>query len=97
MSETNLPPVQCPQCGKITRSDFVKTAMWKEERMFVVEDIPAQVCDSCREQFYDEETTDMLRRFTEDGTPFAELEYEILVPVYKLKRPTKVAALAADP
>ncbi len=90
MSEASLPAVPCPQCGKVTRSDFVKTAMWKNESMFVVEDIPARVCDSCREQFYDEEITDMLRRFTEDGAPFADLEREILVPVYKLRKPIEV-------
>jgi YgiT-type zinc finger domain-containing protein len=67
------------------RSEIVKTAMWQREHMFVVEDIPAQVCDSCREQFYDEEVTDWLRRFADEGVPFADLKAEVLVPIYSFK------------
>lgn len=85
MSETFMPSVDCPRCGKAMRADIVKTAIWKEDRLFVVEDIPAQVCDACVEQFYDEETTDILRRLTEDGFPAVEAKGEILVPVFTLK------------
>ncbi len=85
MSETYMPSVDCPRCGKTMRADIVKTAIWKEDRLFVVEDIPAQVCDACVEQFYDEETTDILRRLTEDGFPAVEARGEILVPVFTLK------------
>ncbi len=66
------------------RPATVKTAIWREERLFVVEDIPAQVCDSCMEQFYDEETTDALRRLTEEGFSSVEPAREILVPIFSL-------------
>lgn len=85
MSGTSVPAVQCPQCHKPMRPGTVKTAMWYGERLYVVEDVPAQVCDSCVEQFYDEETTDVLRRLTDDGFPSAEAKGEILVPVFSLK------------
>jgi YgiT-type zinc finger domain-containing protein len=67
------------------RPAVVKTAIWEGERVFLVEDIPAQVCDSCLEQFYDDETTDALRRLTEDGFPGARAKREILVPVFSLE------------
>ncbi len=85
----------CPRCGLEMRSEVVKTAMWQGERMLVVEDIPALVCDSCREQFYDEEVTDRLRRFAEDGAPFADLKREILVPVYSLRALPAIAGLSS--
>jgi YgiT-type zinc finger domain-containing protein len=85
MSETFSPSVECPHCGKAMRADLVKTTIWKGDRLFVVEDIPAQVCDACVEQYYDEETTDVLRRLTEDGFPAVEAKGEILVPVFTLK------------
>ena len=66
------------------RSATVKTAIWREERIFLVEDIPAHVCDSCIEQFYDEETTDALRRLTEDGFSSLMPKKEVLVPVFSL-------------
>ena len=83
--ETNLPPVPCPRCGQAMRPATVKTAIWREDRLFVVEDIPAQVCDSCMEQFYDEETTDALRRLTEEGFSSVEPSREILVPIFSLE------------
>jgi len=67
------------------RAASVKTAIWREERLFLVEDIPAHVCDSCVEQFYDEETTDALRRLTEEGFASVEPKCEILVPIFSLE------------
>jgi YgiT-type zinc finger domain-containing protein len=68
------------------RSALVKTSIWIDERLFVVEDIPAQVCDSCIEQYYDESTTDALRRLTEEKFPADEVKREMVVPVYSLTR-----------
>ncbi len=96
MQEQSLQPALCPRCGSEMRSDVVKTAMWQGERMLVVEDIPAQICDSCREQFYDEEVTDRLRRFAEEGAPFADLKGEILVPVYSLKAQPVAAGFSSQ-
>ena len=66
------------------RQATVRTAVWRAERVFLVEDIPAQVCDSCMEQFYDEETTETLRRLTENGFSSLEPKREIVVPVFSL-------------
>ena len=85
MEETNSPPVPCPRCSQELRSATVKTAVWREDCLFVVEDIPAQVCDSCMEQFYDEETTETLRRLTEEGFPSVKAKREILVPIFSME------------
>ncbi len=66
-------------------SATVRTAIWREDRLAVVEDIPAQVCDSCMEQFYDDETTEALRRLTEEGFPPGEATRELLVPIFSLR------------
>lgn len=96
MSETQVSAVECPHCGKLMRPGLVKTALWYEDKLYVVEDVPAQVCDRCIEQFYDEETTDALRRLTEEGFPFAEAKGEILVPLYTLKGLMDRAMAKAD-
>ena len=80
----NLPPVPCPRCSGAMHPSMVKTAIWREDRLFVVEDIPAQVCDSCMEQYYDEETTDALRRLTEEGFASVKPKRESLVPIFSL-------------
>ena len=84
LNELELPPSPCPRCGRDMRRDTVKTAIWLKERLVVVEDVPAQVCDACVEQFYDEWTTDALRRWTEAGFPPDEAKREIVVQVYSL-------------
>jgi len=76
-------PVSCPRCGQLTHAAMVKTAMWSGEQLVVVEDIPAQVCDSCAEQFYDEDATEALRQLVEDKT--AEPKRQILVPIFSLE------------
>jgi len=84
------------------RASVVKTAIWIEERVYIVEDIPAQVCDSCVEQFYDEDVTDAIRRLTERGFPAAEAKREITVPIFSMqgrvipRRPATAEELMAD-
>lgn len=80
-----MPPVPCPRCGEMMRPAMVKTAVWRDDRVFVVEDIPAQVCDPCMEQFYDEDTTDALRRLTEEGFTSIAPKREIVVPIFSLE------------
>ena len=64
--------------------EAVKTAIWRDERLFVIEDIPAQVCDGCMEQFYDEETTNALRRVVEEDGGGVPAKREIVVQVFSL-------------
>jgi YgiT-type zinc finger domain-containing protein len=74
----------CPRCGGVAQLATVKTAIWRGDRLFVVEDIPAQVCNTCMEQFYDEDTSDALRRLTEEDFASVQPRKEILVPIYTL-------------
>jgi YgiT-type zinc finger domain-containing protein len=77
--------ISCPKCGQAMRPATVKTAIWRDDHLFVVEDIPAQVCDSCMDQFYDDDTTEALRRLTEEGFTSIQPEREALVPIFSLK------------
>jgi YgiT-type zinc finger domain-containing protein len=83
--DTGVPVVPCPRCGHALRPDVVKTAIWRGDRLFVVEDIPAQVCDSCMEQYYDEATTEALRRLTGEDFASATATREVVVPIYSLE------------
>jgi YgiT-type zinc finger domain-containing protein len=75
----------CPRCERAMRPDTVRTAIWRDDRLVVVEDIPAQVCDACMEQFYDDDTTEALRRLMEEDFPRAEATRELLVPIFSLR------------
>jgi YgiT-type zinc finger domain-containing protein len=90
------PQAPCPRCGEMMRTAMVKTAVWQDDRVFIVEDIPAQVCDACMEQFYDEDTTDALRRLMEEGFPSIEPRREILVPIFSLEGRILVRSAVSD-
>ena len=66
------------------RPALVRTAIWHKDRLSVVEDIPAYLCDTCVEQYYDPEATEILRKLTGDGFTGVAAHREILVPVYSL-------------
>ena len=73
---------RCQDCGGETHEDIVKAAFWHDQRLIVIEDIPARVCNNCGEQFYDDETAQRLHSLI--SAPPANAKEEILVPVYSL-------------
>jgi len=77
--------MECPRCNKLTYPGLVRTNIWQgEERLIIVEDIPAQICEQCGEQYYDPLTSEALRALVEDlnsATPKRVME----VPVYSLE------------
>jgi YgiT-type zinc finger domain-containing protein len=75
----------------------VRTAVWQGDRLAVIEDVPAHVCRSCMEQFYDDDVSDAMRRLTEDGFPEEAATREIRVRVFSLKgRIRRPPAMAED-
>ena len=78
-------PAPCPRCQAPMEPKTVRTAIWQDDRVAIVEEIPAFVCSECMEQFYDEDVSDALRQLTEDGLPASAADREIAVPVFSLK------------
>ncbi len=74
----------CPRCQGALAPQKVRTAIWQDERVAIVEDIPAHVCESCLEQFYDDDVSDALRRLAEEGFPADAANRELRVPVFSL-------------
>ncbi len=74
----------CPFCNIALDVSEVRSAIWQADRLAVVEGIPALVCRSCGEQFYDDDVSDALRKLSESGFPQAESERTIEVPVFSL-------------
>jgi YgiT-type zinc finger domain-containing protein len=97
-SETGAAPeARCPRCGAVLTSATVRTSFWHGDRVAIVEDIPAHVCNSCVEQFYDDDVSDALRLLAEEGFPVEKAARQIQVPVFSLKgRTTRRTALPDD-
>lgn len=82
--EAGAPRAPCPRCGGTLSATTVRTSIWQGDRVAIVEDIPAHVCESCLEQFYDDAVSEALRRLAEEGFPAAKAARHIEVPVFSL-------------
>lgn len=73
----------CTNCGgsEIRRAE-VRSAFWHEERLVVVEDIPAMLCAECGEQFYDDSTVVVLDLLRGRGFQAGDARTELRVPVF---------------
>ena len=83
-------PETCEQCGSSNlRKDLVRSAFWHDDRLVVVEDIPAVVCANCHEQFYDDATVVLIDLMRGDGFPPEKAQSELNVPVFSLRERAK--------
>ncbi len=72
---------ECPQCASTALSQtLVKSAIWNDGNLAVIENIPAVSCTSCGEQFYDDATAIVLDMVKGNG--FGEAITYITVPVF---------------
>ena len=73
----------CTDCGSANvRLTHVRSAFWQDDRLVVVEDIPALVCGACAEQFYDDDTVVGLDLLRSEGFPPERARAELHVPVF---------------
>lgn len=73
----------CDQCGSADlREESVRSAFWHDDRLVVVENIPALVCHGCMEQYYDDTTVMQLDLLRGDGFPQERAQRELRVPVF---------------
>ena len=91
MSEELL---KCDLCKSDTYEDTVKMSLWEGDRLVVVEDVPARVCQRCAEQFYDNLTVHRLEALRGRRFPVPEAKRIIEVAVFSL--PDIVMAPAAS-
>jgi YgiT-type zinc finger domain-containing protein len=73
----------CTNCGSAdVRESRVRSAFWQDDRLVVVEGIPALVCGACAEQFYDDTTVVGLDLLRGGGFPVEMARAELRVPVF---------------
>lgn len=52
--------LKCKYCESETVEELVKSAFWVDEQLIAVENIPARVCQECKEHFYDDEIAETI-------------------------------------
>ena len=73
----------CSSCGsgRVSPSPM-RSAFWHDERLVVVEGIPAMLCEQCGEQFVDDATVIGLYLLRGTGFPPQRARCAIEVPVF---------------
>ena len=83
MDTTEQLSAACPVCESAdTRLARVRSAFWHDDRLVVIEDVPALVCNTCGEQFYDDAAVRLLDRMRAKGFPPEAAVRELRVPVF---------------
>ena len=78
-----LPQDECPLCTSPNLNPaLISSTFWQNERLIVVENIPATVCADCGEKYYTEAVGDVIKAMLESGFPVAKADYFIRVPVF---------------
>jgi YgiT-type zinc finger domain-containing protein len=78
-------PIDCPECNRLTQAATVRSDVWQGDRLTVVEDIPAQICEACQGQYYDTLAQEALRALIEHDLKSATPKRVMEVPVYSLE------------
>jgi YgiT-type zinc finger domain-containing protein len=78
--------IRCAHCNsRDVHSTRVRSAFWHDDRLVVVEDLPALVCGTCHDQFYDDQTMVVLDLMRGDGFPADKARRELRVPVFSFE------------
>ncbi|HEX5998486.1 MAG TPA: type II toxin-antitoxin system MqsA family antitoxin [Hyphomicrobiaceae bacterium] len=84
MSEESA--IRCAHCNSSdVHSTKVRSAFWHDDRLVVVEDVPALVCGACHEQFYDDQTMVVLDLMRGDGFPPEKARRELRASVFSFQ------------
>jgi YgiT-type zinc finger domain-containing protein len=74
----------CRACGGPTQSGTVNLAVWQDNRLVAIRDVPAFVCEVCQEQSFDSSTQEAIANLSARGFPRSESWEEIVVQVFRL-------------
>ena len=73
----------CSVCQRPLVHKLVKYTLWFNERLIVVENVPAWVCEQCGETYYDPDVVDQLTQLIwSDTAPVRMVE----TPIYDLAK-----------
>ena len=86
MDSDRHPSATCTSCGSSdVRLARVRSAFWHDDRLVVVEDIPALVCRACHAQSFEDNTVVVLDLLRGEGFPAERARAELRVPVFSFR------------
>jgi len=74
----------CRYCESATVEQTVNSVFWVDGGLIAIENIPARVCQQCREQFYDDQTIEKMTTLGKRGFVPGTARRDVLVSVFSL-------------
>ena len=72
---TNRRKERCGICGKDLRSTTITHQTRRGNRLYIFENVPAQVCSACGEVWIEETTLEEIDRLIKEGEPTGKVEH----------------------
>ncbi|MBC8448444.1 MAG: YgiT-type zinc finger protein [Chloroflexi bacterium] len=69
----------CEFCGGETVSKKVRKIHWFRRKLYIVDDVEAEVCRECGERYYHATTLDAIDQLLESGKPVVKEQLQVQV------------------
>ncbi len=69
----------CEFCGGTTVTKTVRKVHWFEQRLYIVDDVEAEVCQECGERYYHATTLDAIDRSLDLGRSVVKAQLQVKV------------------
>ena len=69
----------CEFCGGETVNKKVRKIHWFQGRLYIVDDVEAEVCRECGERYYHATTLDAIDQLLESGCPVVKEQLQVQV------------------
>ena len=78
----------CSVCGTSVQEQKINYTQEIDGKLYLVTDVPAEVCPQCSEQYLSPDTVDKLQELIEQGAARGKAPKTISVPVYPFQSHT---------
>ena len=69
----------CEFCGGQTVKRKVRKVHWLKHRLYIIDDVEAEVCQECGERYYHATTLDAIDQLLESGQPVVKEQLHVEV------------------
>ncbi len=69
----------CEFCGGQTVKRKVRKVHWLRQRLYIIDDVEAEVCQECGERYYHAATLDSIDQLLESGQPIVKEQLPVEV------------------
>lgn len=69
----------CEFCSGETVKKRVRKIHWFQKKLYIIDDVPAEVCRECGERYYHATTLDAIDQLLESGHPIVKEQLQVQV------------------